>query len=78
MFHRWLQVVKGNSIKFSPGQGPAVPQKCAETGASFLMGGPYWADPIHDMAWVNGILKSVQVRTPWIPLSDHRVTRGHT
>lgn len=55
-------MVKGNSIKFSPGQGPAVPQQCAETGASFLMGGPYWAEPIHDMAWVNGILKSVQVQ----------------
>ena len=47
-----------------PGVGPAVPQQCPETGANFLMGGPFWADPIHNMDWVHGILKSVQVRHP--------------
>jgi len=26
-----------------------------------LMGGPFWADPIHNMDWVNGILESVKV-----------------
>ena len=44
-----------------PGVGPAVPQQCPETGANFLMGGPFWADPIHNMDWVNGILESVKV-----------------
>ena len=43
-----------------PGVGPAVPQHCPETGANFLMGGPFWADPIHNMDWVHGILTSVQ------------------
>ena len=45
-----------------PGVGPAVPQQCPETGANFLMGGPFWADPIHNMDWVHGILESVKVR----------------
>ena len=44
-----------------PGLGPAVPQQCPETGANFLMGGPFWADPIHNMDWVVSILKHVQV-----------------
>ncbi len=57
------QVVKGNSIKYMPGAGPAVPQQCPETGSGFLMGGPYWAEPIHDHAWLQGVLKAVQART---------------
>ena len=56
-----LQIQKGKGVKHMPGLGPAVPQQCPETGANFLMGGPFWADPIHNMEWVNGILKHVQV-----------------
>ena len=56
-----LQIQKGKGIKYMPGLGPAVPQQCPETGANFLMGGPFWADPIHNMDWVHGILKHVQV-----------------
>ena len=55
------QVTKGNnSIKYTPGHGPAVPQECPETGAGFLMGGPFWAEPIHDMDWVAGLLDLVR------------------
>jgi len=59
----WLlvQIQKSNGVKYMPGVGPAVPQQCPETGANFLMGGPFWADPIHNMDWVNGILESVKV-----------------
>ena len=56
------QVVKGNSVKYMPGAGPAVPQRCPETGSGFLMGGPYWAEPIHDPTWLQGVLKAVQAR----------------
>ena len=42
------------------GQGPAVPQQCPETGSGFVMGGPYWAEPIHDPAWVAGLLDQVK------------------
>jgi tRNA (guanine26-N2/guanine27-N2)-dimethyltransferase len=54
------QVQKGNGIKYTPGAGPAVPQQCPETGAGFLMGGPFWAEPIHDMDWVAGLLQLVK------------------
>lgn len=56
-----LQIQKSNGVKYMPGVGPAVPQQCPETGANFLMGGPFWADPIHNMEWVQGILDSVKV-----------------
>ncbi|KAL3144470.1 hypothetical protein ABBQ32_004211 [Trebouxia sp. C0010 RCD-2024] len=54
------KIQKSGGLKYMPGVGPAVPQQCPETGANFLMGGPFWADPIHNMDWVHGILKSVQ------------------
>lgn len=62
----YMQIQKNNGVKYMPGTGPAVPQHCPETGANFLMGGPFWADPIHNMDWVQGILKSVQVIPPRI------------
>ena len=63
MIEDWLslQIQKSNGVKYMPGVGPAVPQQCPETGANFLMGGPFWADPIHNMEWVQGILDSVKV-----------------
>ena len=56
-----VQQQKGKGFKFGPGQGPAVPQACPETGSGFLMGGPFWAGPIHDPAWISGILASIDV-----------------
>ena len=66
LYHRpncllFIQIQKAHGFKFTPGVGPAVPQQCPETGANFLMGGPFWADPIHNMDWVQGILQSVKV-----------------
>ncbi|KAF8071357.1 tRNA (guanine(26)-N(2))-dimethyltransferase 1 [Scenedesmus sp. PABB004] len=57
----WLQPVgdqqqKGGGIKHTPGHGPVVPERCPESGAGFLMGGPIWARPLHDQAWVAGLL----------------------
>ena len=43
-----------------PGIGPAVPQQCPETGSGFHMGGPFWAEPLHDPAWVAGLLAQVK------------------
>lgn len=48
-------------MKFAPGSGPSVPQKCPHTGAGFLMGGPFWVEPLHDPAWISAILASVKV-----------------
>lgn len=60
-----MQTMKGNAEKFMPGSGPVVPEKCVETGAGFLVGGPFWAKPLHDPAWVQGLLTSIQV--PFLP-----------
>ena len=43
------QVMKGNNAKYMPGQGPPMPQQCPETGAGYLMGGPFWAEALHDL-----------------------------
>lgn len=77
-----MQIQKSGGLKYMPGVGPAVPQQCPETGANFLMGGPFWADPIHNMDWVHGILKSVQVRphpSPGLPFIGpcSRVSKHH-
>jgi len=53
-------VVKGNSVKFMPGAGPPMPERCPETGSGYLMGGPFWAEPIHDPAWLQGVLGAVK------------------
>jgi tRNA (guanine26-N2/guanine27-N2)-dimethyltransferase len=37
-----------------------VPQQCPETGSGFQMGGPFWAEPLHDPEWVQGLLQQVR------------------
>lgn len=54
------RLIKGASTKYAPGAGPAVPQACPETGSSFTMGGPFWAERLHDPEWVAGLLAQVQ------------------
>lgn len=50
----------GSSVKYSPGVGPAVPQECPESGSGFQMGGPFWAERLHDPEWVAGLLAQVK------------------
>lgn len=57
-----MQVMKGDNPKYVPGQGPPVPQQCAETGSSYLMGGPFWAEPLHDPEWLQGLIEIIDVR----------------
>ena len=57
-----VQVMKGDNPKYVPGQGPSVPQQCAETGSSYLMGGPFWAEPLHDPDWLKGLIEIIDVR----------------
>lgn len=56
-----MQFVNKRSTKYSPGAGPAVPEKCPETGSGFQMGGPMWAGPIHDPSWIQGLLDTMEV-----------------
>ncbi len=37
-----------------------MPDKCPETGSGFQMGGPFWAEPIHDPQWVAGLLQQIR------------------
>jgi tRNA (guanine26-N2/guanine27-N2)-dimethyltransferase len=47
-------------VKYTPGHGPAVPSvKCPDTGSRMLMGGPYWADAIHDREFVSRVLEEL-------------------
>lgn len=59
-----MQQQKGKGWKFAPGHGPTVPQSCPETGSAFIMGGPFWAGPLHDNDWIRALLASIDVRTP--------------
>ena len=47
---------QGTHIKYSPSHGPVVPERCPETGSGWIMGGPIWSDPIHDIAFVRGVI----------------------
>lgn len=51
------RLIKGSSVKYAPGSGPAVPQACPETGAGFTMGGPFWAEALHSAEALAGILQ---------------------
>ena len=42
------------------GYGPAVSEKCPETGSNFTMGGPFWSQPLHDQEWVAGLLEQIR------------------
>lgn len=59
--------VKGNSVKYAPGAGPPIPQRCPETDAGFTMGGPFWALPIHDQEFVSGLLAMVKAEKALFP-----------
>ena len=59
-----MQSLKGKDFKYAPGHGPTVPQQCPETGSNWIMGGPFWSQPIHDPAWVKGVLQILEVCLP--------------
>jgi tRNA (guanine26-N2/guanine27-N2)-dimethyltransferase len=53
------KTLKGNSIKYQPGVAAPAGGKCPETGANFIIGGPFWSEAIHDQQVVQGILNMV-------------------
>lgn len=53
--------INGNSVKHMPNHGPAVPEmRCPETGSGYIMGGPIWAEPIHDHEFVKGLMADIE------------------
>ena len=50
-------MVPGSATQFKAGVGPPVPQKCAHCDRPHQIGGPIYSDPMHDTAFVTGLLK---------------------
>ena len=50
---------KGGNHKFVPGSGPPVGPTCKHCGHRHQIGGPIWSAPIHDVDFLDSILKRV-------------------
>lgn len=49
----------GGRIKFSAACGPPVSPECEHCGQRHQLGGPMWAEPIHDLDFVGRVLEAV-------------------
>ncbi|XP_021026344.1 tRNA (guanine(26)-N(2))-dimethyltransferase isoform X2 [Mus caroli] len=49
----------GGRIKFSAACGPPVTPECEHCGQRHQLGGPMWAEPIHDLDFVGRVLDAV-------------------
>ncbi|KAM6941145.1 tRNA (guanine(26)-N(2))-dimethyltransferase [Lycodopsis pacificus] len=49
----------GKHVKYSPANGPPVGPECEHCGQRHQLGGPIWAEPIHDVAFVQKVLSAV-------------------
>ena len=65
---------RGNSVKYGPAVGLPMPSlTCPETGANFSIGGPYWAEPLHDREWINGLLSLIRANREQYAASDRLI-----
>ncbi|KAI5758609.1 unnamed protein product [Gulo gulo] len=49
----------GGRVKFSAACGPPVAPECEQCGQRHQLGGPLWAEPIHDLDFVGRVLEAV-------------------
>lgn len=49
----------GKQMKYSAATGPPVGPECEHCGQRHQMGGPIWAEPIHDFSFVQKVLSAV-------------------
>ncbi|XP_040001474.1 tRNA (guanine(26)-N(2))-dimethyltransferase isoform X2 [Xiphias gladius] len=49
----------GKNMKYSAATGPPVGPECDHCGQRHQLGGPIWAEPIHDLAFVQKVLSAV-------------------
>ncbi|XP_075062728.1 LOW QUALITY PROTEIN: tRNA (guanine(26)-N(2))-dimethyltransferase [Mixophyes fleayi] len=56
-------VAHGNNMKYSAGTGPPVGMSCEFCQQKHQVGGPVWAEPLHDSAFVQRVL-SASERNP--------------
>ncbi|XP_043107994.1 LOW QUALITY PROTEIN: tRNA (guanine(26)-N(2))-dimethyltransferase [Puntigrus tetrazona] len=50
---------QGKHMKYSAATGPPVGPSCEHCGQRHQLGGPVWAEPIHDIAFVQKVLSAV-------------------
>ncbi|CAH6813381.1 Trmt1 [Phodopus roborovskii] len=59
VFTGQAKVKSSARIKFSAACGPPVTPECEHCGQRHQLGGPMWADPIHDLDFVGRVLEAV-------------------
>ncbi|XP_020850808.1 tRNA (guanine(26)-N(2))-dimethyltransferase isoform X1 [Phascolarctos cinereus] len=52
-------VNNGGRVKFSAATGPPVGSECEHCGQRHQLGGPLWAEPIHDLDFVGQVLAAI-------------------
>ncbi|GMH35110.1 hypothetical protein BSKO_02978 [Bryopsis sp. KO-2023] len=50
---------KKGRVRYNAGRGPVM-EKCPETGSQFSIGGPIWAEPLHDERFLKGVLEDIE------------------
>uniref|UniRef100_A0A8C2XM56 tRNA (guanine(26)-N(2))-dimethyltransferase n=1 Tax=Cyclopterus lumpus TaxID=8103 RepID=A0A8C2XM56_CYCLU len=51
--------MSNGNVKYSPASGPPVGPECEHCGQRHQLGGPIWAEPIHDVPFVQKVLSAV-------------------
>lgn len=51
---------KGNNFKYVPATGPPVGQVCDHCGSRLNVGGPIWADSLHDKDFLHKVISSLE------------------
>uniref|UniRef100_A0A8C8TL21 tRNA (guanine(26)-N(2))-dimethyltransferase n=1 Tax=Peromyscus maniculatus bairdii TaxID=230844 RepID=A0A8C8TL21_PERMB len=59
VFTGQAKVKSSARVKFSAACGPPVTPECEHCGQRHQLGGPMWADPIHDLDFVGRVLEAV-------------------
>ncbi|GCB79978.1 hypothetical protein scyTo_0019640 [Scyliorhinus torazame] len=60
----------GNNYKYTASSGPPVGAECEHCCQRHLLGGPIWAEPIHDQGFVKRVLQSVEHNPKRFKTSD--------
>ncbi|KAL4648548.1 tRNA (guanine(26)-N(2))-dimethyltransferase [Arapaima gigas] len=53
------RISQGKNIKYSAATGPPISPTCEHCGQRHQLGGPIWAEPIHNMEFVQKVLSAV-------------------
>ncbi|XP_066449801.1 tRNA (guanine(26)-N(2))-dimethyltransferase isoform X2 [Eleutherodactylus coqui] len=53
-------VAHGNNMKFSAGTGPPIGTSCEFCHQKHQVGGPIWAEPLHDVPFIQKVLSALE------------------